>query len=226
MTTATNHLDIAMTSLLVSGHPMPLGLKYELIVERMTRLEYPATADQLLGSAADIRGESAEPNYTLLSQYKDLRGYQFSWGMLTESICDDDGFDDDLGPCLSFEVIPEELLKKYWRSDIWDRVLTALYRAHELEHPEFDVDEGSHSECVMEFRAFGDDEGRELRLWMANVFIPKILPDLLAAADRLLAIREKSEEELDRICGELEVYGMSPLQMAYAANPVPIPLPA
>lgn len=127
---------------------------------------------------------------------------------------------------LVFQIVPEQLYKRFWRPDIWDRVFIALYRAHELEHPSFEECEGRHSESTMEFQVFGEEDAKNLRSWMADVFIPLILPDILSQAGVLLSVRDRSSRNFEELVADLECEGMSYLQMAYAEmtdQTLPIP---
>lgn len=191
-------LDDCMIHLVNNQSPFPLGIKAALINEYLHRDEFPVSP------AALVSMDTEETNISLLEHYADLVGYQFSWGFLTESFAAADLSEDadeyEQEDHLLYEFILEGILKRLPRSDLLDFVMVGLYREHSLFNEDFDTDVGSNCQSLLSLRAFGTEEVTELRLFVSLVFIPHILPDLLAYLERLVEIHDVNAKAFDDIC--------------------------
>jgi hypothetical protein len=168
--------DGLVMQMLMNAAPMPLGTPGWMTKEAWTRTVCPYSAEQILGSRSeDESGNNLSSDLT--SEYGYRMGYQFSWGSLEEDTAPaDEEFDEDM---YSFYICPEKALCVFPRSDLLCELMEVLYDTHPLAHKTFDTDDwGSWN--TLGFIVWGEDI-QEARIWMHDIFLPKILPDLLKA---------------------------------------------
>lgn len=168
--------DGLVMQMLKNAAPMPLGTPGWLIREAWTRTDHPYSTEQILGArSGDELDDSLEDN--LNAEYGFRMGYQFSWGSLEEVMMPADE-DCPLDMHL-FLIFPEKALCVFPRSDLLSELMEVLYEAHPLADEDFATDDwGSWN--TLGFGAWNKDQ-KKLRTWMHDIFLPKILPDLLDA---------------------------------------------
>lgn len=157
-----------------------------------TRMTVPAWMAQELVACYKREGEPGEIGGHLgmfglgirpldvLNDIKTMSGYSFSWGSISERHLP--------GETVAFEVFAEQLLVKDIDPAHWKKVLTALSNEHDLASEEFRASEAANHFHAVRFEASGRDVPR-LRAYLAGVFLPQILPDVLTEGERTLAGR-------------------------------------
>lgn len=109
METKAHLLNETMRLLVAAAAPFPLGVKAWQVKEYVTRTEDAVSPAEFMGLAPGQVG------YCLLDEYVNLTGYQFDWGVLTESV-DQEAYkeeDAEHNP-LILEVVPEKVLIERW----------------------------------------------------------------------------------------------------------------
>lgn len=173
-------LDHYMMELLSVGKPMPLGIPAWMLIERTHRAEHPMDPKAALGLT-----DSKPLGFSLLGEYEDKVGYQFSWGTVSEWIY----HPEDKKPGVStliFEISPEALLKRFPDPAIVEDIFIAEYEQHP-NSGHYDVNEASGDNYTISLSVTGSEEDHELfRHWMEVCFLHEILPDLIKAAEKEL----------------------------------------
>lgn len=184
--------DKVMLELLKQGAPMQLGIPAWML-KNMASLD-----DDALRTPEIIRNNLT----AFIEESVDLKGYQFSWGSLHEEIYqhiskkgDNDDRDLEALRELTFEICPTQILKNYPHADILEDAMVSMYRAHPLKDMTFNGGDADGCWNVLQFSAYGTQQSAALRTWMANIFIPIILPELLASAKKIV--------NLPRVCPEV-----------------------
>src|SRR5712692_192606 len=164
-------IDDVMLALLEQGTPMPLGLPHWALHELTTRKDYPYDPAILLGL------EENECESSLLNQYENRQGYQFTWGVISDV---NDHFADDPEEIriLTFEISSESVLKTFMQPAMLQDLYTFMYENHPEYNDRFECGEPFGDLYTMQFSATGGPVAHsELREWMVHTFIPVILPD-------------------------------------------------
>jgi len=171
--------DNAMASLLLLGHSFRLGPPSWVLTELVTRTMYPQTPRHVLGLTKLGR------DHGIVGEYLDKKGYEFSWGTMSE--CVETYYDEpeDI-PAARFEIFPTDLLKTFPSSSLVEDLFLSLYSKHPLCNKEFEGEESIGDWFVLSFSAEGVRAINRLRLWLAATFVPRIMPDLLADAGRII----------------------------------------
>jgi hypothetical protein len=173
-------IDDVMLTLLKQGTPIPLGFPYWALLEFTTRKDSPVDPAILLGLKEN------EDKSSMLDRYEDREGYQFTWGVVSEGT---DHFEEDpeeVRTC-TFEISPEAVLKTFMEPSMLEDLYAFMYKNHPDCDDRFECGEAFGNLYTMQFSATGGPaEHAELREWMANTFIPVILPDLNAEAARIV----------------------------------------
>jgi hypothetical protein len=200
MTNQNRLIDSAALTLLANQAPVPLGIKVSLMKEYLTREDYPMSPDRLVGNPKGDEG-----NFSLFDDYTDRVGYQFHWGFITEeyeAAIPDSQNDLEREAALTHQVIPERVLQKFQRADIFDRMFIHMYAGHPFADERFSSNEGNDHQAVHSLSAYGEEEIAALRVFMCEVYLPYILPDLLATLEKLLTLRDSNEAQFDTMCAE------------------------
>lgn len=118
----------------------------------------------------------------LNSCYAD-KGYVFSWGFLSETRSEDYEEDDRsfaVENCfVNFEFCLKDLLIAFPNCAMLEDLINWMYANHPLANAKFDADESMGEWTMLMFTAHGTKEIKRMRRWLAQVFIPVVLPDLL-----------------------------------------------
>lgn len=217
-------LDGAMAGLLALGCGMDIGIPSWALKEAVTRRSFPLKPRDVLGLSKAYRENS------IVGEYLNKKGYEFSWGTLAEDAQWID--DDDDGTWVgTFEIFPKRLLMEFPQKGIVEDLLMWMYQNHPLRHEDFDVEESSGSWFVLSFSAFGTEKIGELRCWLAGIFVPKILPDLIAeamkivTAEKMAAIARSADgsfEEALREKGRFQLCG-DPADLCFNTLGSPLP---
>jgi|SRR5471030_493959 len=194
--------DNAMASLLLLGHSFRLGPPSWVLTELVTRTTYPQTPRHVLGLTK--RGY----DQGIVSEYVDKKGYEFSWGTVSEDIEMYDDEQEDI-PIAWFEIFPTNLLKTFPNSALVEDLFLWLYNKHPLCNKEFEGEEAVGDWFVLSFSAEGVRAIDRLRLWLAATFVPRIMPDLLAEATRIInEAKTASVDEAGRVLYDPLVEGL------------------
>jgi hypothetical protein len=114
-------------------------------------------------------------------------GYQFTWGSISESyLYSEDKDPEDDEDVIFFEILPEQLLMAHPEPAYWEDAMIEMYDSHPFASREFCADESTGTFHTLSFSATGAGEIARLRKFMAETFVPRILPDMLAEAQRIL----------------------------------------
>lgn len=187
-----NILDGCMMSLVEKQVPFPLGLKTDSI------------------------STSGRTSPQLREYFKGLVGYQFSWGVMTESFKPATPSKGASGPkCkqrLTYVLIPEHILTLCPSPDNWVIVLLILYCEHPLFNENFETSVGGGGPGLLELSASGEKAVTELRLFMCQVFLPVVLPNLLACLECLAELRSVNAKRFDEICRKAKELESKPLK--------------
>lgn len=215
-------LNEAATALLANQSPMPLGIKADLINLYLYREEQKISLTSLFG-----RKSNNEQNFDLLSKYENRVGYQFDWGMIIEEFdeAQPDSPDDwERNAALKYEIVVEKLLKRYPYPEVLDFIFEAMYGCHPSASTDISSGVGSDHQAVLALYVFGESEVKALRRWMVDVFLPKILPDLFASVESLLAIRDSDPDRFSSLCAQWAngEFGTSQLVLLSPRYEVPI----
>jgi hypothetical protein len=168
-------LDKSALQLFKHGCSVETGMPAWAVKEYMFRKSYPLTPSDILGLSPDYMGCS------MLDEYENMCGYNFSWGQLHEEVVLHEEVEESvlIG---RFEFVPTAILQAFPQSALLEDLFMFMYRHHPLFDPEFDCDESSGDWPVIAFEAFGEAEIEALRRWIAKVFLPGIWDDLMAEA--------------------------------------------
>jgi hypothetical protein len=169
--------DGAMRLLLAMGRPIDIGIPAWLLREIVTRKAYPVKPRDALGLSKVSCGKS------LVDEYLATKGYEFSWGTLSESVGQSE-FDGSLVG--TFEVFPKHVLQAFPQSKMLEDLFSWMYRHHPLQHDDYYPDESNGAWFVMSFSSYSEKGIVALRQWLTNTFLPRILPDLIAEAMRIV----------------------------------------
>lgn len=172
-------VDSVMSGLLMVGCPFDLGIPAWTLREMTTRSAFAVAPSALLGLDPD----SAENN--VISEYSEKRGYEFSWGTLSELVYEDE--DGTLTGC--FEVFPKDVLMTFPQPAMVEDLFVWMYQNHPLKHPLYYGDEAYGDWFVLSFTAYDIDAISALRHWLATTFVSKIMPDLVSEA--MLAVTKE-----------------------------------
>lgn len=174
--------DCLMTELMVAECPMVLGIPAWFIREITQREELPVPALEILGKRGEV------PDNSLVACCLDVVGYEFSWGTVFERTYGegDPEIEWEGASYLDFGIFPHDLLRRHpYFETVGDFFRMTMERDPNLPT----ACEVSSSECdwaVLTFTAYTEEDGASLRLWMAETFIPIILPNLIEEADRIM----------------------------------------
>lgn len=189
-----NPQDKAMLGLLKKDRPIRLGMPAYLV-------------DALIhdsGSrynAAILMGEDPNEGRPFIDTYRDLEGYQFSWGVLTQQdkLDVDEAYLPSLSTslCTHFGFSFEFALHVLPRPELW-RTVTRLYRFSELT---YEPEEETMEMTLLEFGSDCCDQSDRdrLRMWLAREFIPQHLPGLVHYLCLWLFIHHSFPAIFDRI---------------------------
>lgn len=179
-------VDGTMTGLLLMGFPFNIGIPCWAVNEMIHRYEQPLQSDDILGISDDFHESS------MLSEYSDMKGYEFSWGTLSEDL--DQFEDDDKASSVGrFEFCLKEVLLAFPQSAMIEDLFVWMYENHPLQNNKYACDETCGDWFVLSFVACGQEEISQLRRWLAYIFIPKILPDLITEAMMIVAAAKERE---------------------------------
>lgn len=181
-----NALDSVMCSLLSSGIPMDIGIPSWLLTEMITRETSPLTPQDVMGQRENFKDEN------LLLEYRDKVGYQFTWGTMSEKLCI---CEDEEIPMGTFELFPKDVLKAFPQPALLEDLFMWMYQNHPHYDDKFECQESYGDWFVMAFCASGEKQIDDLRRWLALVFIPRILPDLMSEAMRIVDATKSAESK-------------------------------
>jgi len=163
----------AMLGLFKIGARMDVGIPAWLIDE--VDHYRPTESSPEVTSGADGKNGLAA---VLNSCYAD-KGYVFSWGILSETRSEDDGCVAEENSYVDFEFCIKDLLIALPNSAMLEDLVSWMYTNHPLANSEFETDESMGDWTMLMFTARGAKEISHMRRWLAKVFIPLVLPDLL-----------------------------------------------
>lgn len=173
-----NHaINGVMAGLLALGYYIDLGIASWLLTEMVSRKTCPLTPRDVLGVSKAYRDGS------IVTEYLNKVGYEFSWGTLSEDVRMDEDDETWIG---TFEFFPKHVLKAFPQSALVEDLFMWMYQNHPLCHEQFDCGEAFGDWFVLSFTAYGQEDIAELRRWLAGIFVPKIMPDLVAEALRIV----------------------------------------
>ncbi|MQR02117.1 hypothetical protein [Glaciimonas soli] len=203
-------IDDVMLVLLSQGTPIPLGFPHWALFEFTTRKDCPMDPEILLGL------KDNEDQSSMLNRYEDLQGYQFTWGVVSEDYSHYEEDPENVRKC-KFEISPEAVLKTFLQSAMLQDLYAFMYEHHPDYDGRFECDEAFGDLYTMSFSATGNPiEHAELRGWMANTFIPLILPDLnaeaarIVGAEKLKALSSSLDGTSDKALIEVRRYQLCP----------------
>jgi len=154
----------------------------------------------LLAGKPGVLDVSEEDAALLASNPANAFGYRFSWGLLSESLGEDE---EDGEAYVWFEVSPQDVIKVVLGPDWFGDFYIYLYEHHPRASADFDAGESVSLDghYTLSFSASGEKEIQALREWMGKEFIPNILPDLnfeamLLAAKIRKAVGETEDPEV------------------------------
>lgn len=210
--TEKNHvLDGVMAGLVMLGCPVAVGIPAWMLKEMTTRTQHLVSPREVLGLS------NSGSHVDMVEEYLDNKGYQFSWGTVTERLLEI----EDFPPFWKFEITPYQVLKRFSQPAMLQDLFIYMYRHHPLRHSKFYPDESYGSWTVMAFEVEIDDVPA-FRHWMGTVFLRKIIPDLLGEA--MLIVDRKStvercvgvvhghsliEEERFQLCGDPKMFSFN-----------------
>lgn len=201
-TTVNTAADIAMLHALASGLDFRIGLPLWQVKHLLTREDSPLSLADILGLAPSCRDSRS-----LADEYTDMKGYQFSWGIIAESFTPGEEFGPGEPDMVTWEFCPEQLLKCFCDPEFLEDVMVSMCANHPLASSEFDCDSANGSFFTLRYIAVGAEKIAELRKWLATTFVPKILPDVLVMAERL--IRKTAGDPVQRNREWLSWMGMA-----------------
>lgn len=152
-----------------------------------TKLMMPAKLKQALKDALSACGRF--PGAGNLAEYLKQVGHTFSFGTVSEESRPFNPDDDKSPPVLRYEFVPTNLLLAFPQSALLEDLFMWMYHNHPLYQDEFDCDEGFCHLSVISFKS-EEGKGEILRQWIAGTFIPKIWPDLLQEATRIVEAKK------------------------------------
>lgn len=189
-------VDGVMTGLLMMGCPVDLGIPAWTLQDMVRRPEFSEAPEKIFGIGAEPFSDN------MVDEYFDKRGYEFSWGSLSESVGQDE-YDEDETVVGRFEMLPKDVLMKFPQPAMVEDLFMWMYDHHPLKHSRFDVDESFGEWFVMSFAAYGDDNIAALRQWLALTFVPKIMPDLVSEAMLIVTREILQASDQDVASGEI-----------------------
>lgn len=180
--------------------PANLDLPIWMLDDLLERKDHPRTPESILGVSPN-----ENENLSLREEFRDLKGYKFSWGYITESFTPAGQYDDDDLETVSWNLCPEELLRSFCDPGFLEDVMVSMYGAHPLASADVTCDEAYGLYTTMGFAAIGTENIKATRKYLANTFVPKVLPDILAAVYHLLKTTEgkpvqRNKEWLNWMC--------------------------
>lgn len=184
-------VDQAMTALLLRGFPVDIGIPAWAIAEMLGRAHSPLTSNDVLGQSFDFKEKS------ILSDYRDMQGYQFSWGTLSEESSLNE---ENMTAVCRFEFCLRNVILAFPQAAMVEDLLTWMYSNHPLYDAKFSSNESYGDWFVLSFEALDAKKITMLRRWLAKTFIPKILPDLILEC---LSIIESAKENEFKRTGSL-----------------------
>jgi len=172
-----NHaIDGVMAGLLAAACPIEVGIPSWFLTEMVTRKSFPVKPRDVLGLSVECKDNC------IVSDYLNMKGYEFSWGTFSENI-----FQDEDGEWVGiFEIFPKHVLRAFPQVNMISDLFMWMYQNHSRRHDEFKVEEPYSTWYVISFSAYGKEKIGELRRWLAGVFVPKILPDLISEAVKIV----------------------------------------
>ncbi|SFB27942.1 hypothetical protein SAMN04515620_13444 [Collimonas sp. OK607] len=171
-------LDGVMTGLLAAGHCFKVGIPSWVLTELVSRKFAPLRPRDVLGLSKSHRENS------ITAEYLNKMGYEFSWGTLSEELRTDE---DDGVLVGTFEIFPTQVLMAFPQVAMVEDLFIWMYQNHPLHHEKFDGDEAIGDWFVLSFSAVGQEKIDELRRWLAVIFVPRVMPDLILEARRIVA---------------------------------------
>jgi hypothetical protein len=171
-------LDGVMTGLLAAGHCFKVGIPSWVLTELVSRKFAPLRPRDVLGLSRSHRENS------ITAEYLNKMGYEFSWGTLSEEIHADE---DDCVLVGTFEIFPTQVLMTFPQAAMVEDLFIWMYQNHPLSHKEFEGNEASGGWFVLSFSAVGQEKIDELRRWLAVIFVPRVMPELILEARRIVA---------------------------------------
>ena len=184
-------VDKAMTGLLLMGFPVDIGIPAWAIAEMLGRAHSPLASNDVLGQSFDFKEKS------ILSDYRDMQGYQFSWGTLSEESSLNE---EKMTAVCRFEFCLRNLMLAFPQPAMIEDLITWMYSNHPLYDQKFSSNESYGDWFVLSFEARDAKKITMLRRWLAKIFIPKILPDLILEC---LSIIESAKENEFKRTGSL-----------------------
>jgi len=187
-------IDGMATAMLALGCSMKLNAPTWIIKEMLTRKTDPVKPAKIFG----VRNARLRPS--LVDEYLDKIGYQYSWGAVSEDLYSED-FDFEDGEdgeklVVRFEFYPEEILKEFPNPAMVQDLMIRMYEYHPSMDENYVVDEARGDWFVLAFEAIGVEEISNLRDYLAKNVIPKIWPDLFTNGMRI--VKEAKAAELAR----------------------------
>lgn len=185
-------IDGMATAMLALGYAIKLDIPAWTIREMLTRETTPVKPAYIFGVSKDCMRQS------LVDEYLDKKGYQYTWGAVSEHLASFEDGDDGEEEIIvgKFEFYPEEILKEFPNAAMLQDLMIWMYGHHPSMDENYAADESSGDWFVLAFEASGVEDIAKLRNWLANVFIPKIWPDLLSNGMRI--VMEAKTAELAR----------------------------
>ncbi len=175
-------LDRVMAGLVAINCPMDIGMPSWMLTEMVTRKSFPLKPKDVLGLS------NAYKESSIVSEYLDKVGYEFSWGTLSEDIHQDEDDGTWIG---TFEILPKNVLRAFPQCGMVGDLFIWLYANHPLQHDEFDGDESFCDWFALSFTVHGYKKITKLRSWLATTFVQRIMPDLVLEAMRIVAEAKK-----------------------------------
>lgn len=180
-------IDQTMIVLLQEGYSLDIGMPCWAIVELLNRKDHQLSPNDIVGKSRKFRENN------MLSEYRSMAGYHFSWGTLSERTLVDE---DDQTTSYQFEFCLKELLLEFPNAGMLEDLIFFLYQSHPLYSNNFQCGEAQGEWFTLSFTAQGDEKLKLLRHWLSDAFIPTILPDLIHRS--LSTIRAKKEAHFQR----------------------------
>lgn len=195
--------DALMLKLFWAGTPIRLGMPGWLLHHAWTRSDHPYSASQLFGARSNPAPIDMGSEPPLSIEYGYLSGYQFSWGSVTEQAFGGE-LSDLFPPTLVFSIFPEKLLQRFPYPDLIHIIFATLYRQHKYYFHIYELEPGRTWDAAT-FTAARDDR-QALRAYVHGAFLIRILPDLLAACERVaIAFEEHGIEGARKVLNSYRI---------------------